>query len=335
MKALVYTGPLALELRDLPEPVLGSDEALIRVEAVGVCGSDMHAYHGHDGRRPAPLVLGHEAAGRIVGGPRDGERVAVNPLVVCGRCAACESGRSHLCPRREILSMPPRPGAFADYVAAPLRNLEPIPDNFPAEKAALAEPVAVSYHAVNQGTRLLGRPLSGARTVVFGGGAIGLAAALVLIMQGAAEVHLIEPNASRRATAARSGRICCHAPGDRDEPSADSADLVVDAVGARATREAASRIVKPGGVIVHVGLLPGQEGLDVRKITLQEVVVTGSYCYTAQDFRDVVQALASGRLGALDWTESRALGDAPGAFADIDENRIAAAKLILLPHRGA
>ena len=89
MKALVYTNPNALEWREEPEPLPGNDEVLVRVDAVGICGSDMHAYHGHDLRRPPPLVLGHEAAGSIVSGPNAGKRVAVNPLVNCGVCEFC------------------------------------------------------------------------------------------------------------------------------------------------------------------------------------------------------------------------------------------------------
>ena len=105
MKALVYDGVETLTFRDVPDPVVADNEHLIRVEAVGICGSDMHAYLGHDARRPAPLILGHEAAGIIVGGPKDGMRVTVNPLVTCGTCAACTSGRENLCPTRQIISM--------------------------------------------------------------------------------------------------------------------------------------------------------------------------------------------------------------------------------------
>src|SRR4051794_35432729 len=148
MKALVYTGPHALECRDEAEPLPGNDEVLVRVEAVGICGSDMHAYHGHDSRRPAPFILGHEAAGRIVTGPRAGERVTINPLIVDPACSYAIEGRWHLSPTRQVLSMPPRPGAFAEYVRVPERNIESIPDNMPIEHAALAEPIAVSWHAV-------------------------------------------------------------------------------------------------------------------------------------------------------------------------------------------
>lgn len=329
MKALVYTGPNSLELRHEPEPVPGNDEVLVRVEAVGICGSDMHAYHGHDARRPAPLILGHEAAGRIATGPRAGERVTVNPLVTCGFCPSCEAGRPHLCADRQILSMPPRPGAFAELVRVPERNLVCVPEGFPIAHAALAEPVAVSYHAVNAGVRLLDCPLPAARCLVLGGGAIGLAAALVLAMQGAAEIFVAEPHAGRHATVARAGRFRCYAPGGAGEPADGSVDLVIDAVGAAATRAAASRLVRPGGVIVHAGLLPGADGFDVRRITLQEIIVTGTYCYTPADFRATVDVLVSGRLGDLSWIEERDFSDAVGAFADIDAARTDAAKVVL------
>jgi L-iditol 2-dehydrogenase len=331
MKALVYTAPFTLELRNEPDPLPRNDEVVVKVEAVGICGSDMHAYHGHDSRRPAPLVLGHEAAGRIVSGPRSGESVTINPLVVDPDCPFAVDGRPHLSPTRQILSMPPRPGAFAEFVRVPERNLVTIPDGFGTVHAALAEPIAVAYHAVNHGGRLLARPLSASRCVVLGGGAIGLAAALVLAMQGAGEIWVGETNAGRRATVERSGPFRSFAPGAPAEPSDTSVDLIVDAVGAAATRAAASRMVRPGGVIVHAGLLPGLDGLDVRKITLQEVIFTGTYCYTPTDFREVVTALAAGRLGDLGWFEERRLDEGARAFADIDAGSLAAAKIILRP----
>jgi L-iditol 2-dehydrogenase len=108
-------------------------------------------------------------------------------------------------------------------------------------------------------------------------------------------------------------------------------DLVIDAVGAVATRGAASRLVKPGGVIIHVGLLPGSEGFDIRKITLQEIIVAGTYCYTPLEFRQTLDAIAAGRLGSLDWIEQRPLADGPRAFQDIDAGRTAAAKIVLRP----
>lgn len=331
MKALVYTAPFKLDFREEPDPAPHNDEVVVAVEAVGICGSDMHAYHGHDSRRPAPFVLGHEAAGLIVSGPRSGERVTINPLVVDPDCPFAVGGRPHLSPTRQILSMPPRPGAFAERVRVPERNLVTIGDDLDVVHAALAEPISVSYHAVNHGVRLLARPLSASRCVVLGGGAIGLAAALVLAMQGAAEILLGETNPARRATAERSGPFSVYEPGNAAEPAESSVDLVIDAVGASATRAAASRMIRPGGVIVHAGLLPGLDGLDVRKVTLQEVIFSGTYCYTPTEFREVVTALAAGRLGDLSWFETRSLADGARAFADIDAGTLAAAKIVLRP----
>ena len=331
MKALLYTSPHTLEWRDQPEPTPGNDEVVVRVDAVGICGSDMHAYHGQDTRRPPPLVLGHEAAGRIVTGPNAGARVAVNPMATCGLCAYCLDGRVHLCPSRQLISMPPRPGAFAELVRVPERNVVPVPDHLDVAKAALTEPLAVSYHAVNHGVRHLGRPLSAARCAVLGAGAIGLGGALVLAMQGAREIHIADTNAARRATAARAGAFHCYAPGDAGEPGESSMDLVLDAVATASTRAAACRLIKPGGVIVHAGLLLGSDGLDVRKITLQEVVFTGTYCYTPIEFRETLDAIAGGRLGSLEWFEERPLAEGPQAFRDIDAGAVAAAKIVLRP----
>jgi len=331
MKALVYTGPHSLEFRDEPEPVPANDEALVKVSAVGICGSDMHAYHGDDSRRPAPLVLGHEAAGHVISGPNAGMRAAVNPLVTCGTCESCTGGRAHLCSSRQLISMPPRPGAFAEIVRIPERNIFPIPDGFDIAKAALAEPLAVSYHAVNHGIRFLQRPIVASRCAVLGGGAIGLGCALVLAMHGAREIHIGESNPARRRTAAAAGPFACYSPGSREEPEDSTVDFIVDAVGANATRETASRLARPGGVIVHAGLLPGAEGLDVRKITLQEITFTGTYCYTPMDFKETLDAIIDGRFGPLAWFEERPLADGQQAFRDIDSGKLSAAKIILRP----
>ncbi len=329
MRALVYLGPNTVAYREAPDPEPRAGEAIIAVEAVGICGSDMHAYHGHDERRPPPLILGHEAAGRVLGGPMDGQRVAINPLVTDRACAFSQAGLPHLSPSRQILSMPPRPGAFAEYVRAPLENLVVIPDHVSAEKAALAEPLAVSCHAVWRGVTLLRTPLDGARCLVQGGGAIGLGAALALAREGVASITIAEPNDGRRAALAAMGDWQVARPDELG--SAPVFDLIIDAVGASSTRRDASRLVKPGGVIVHVGLLPGHEGYDIRRITLQEIIVSGSYCYTPDEFKKVVAIMGQGGLGALDWFEERPLSDGARAFEALDSGACRAPKIVLRP----
>ena len=263
MKALVYDGVEQIGYRDVPDAEPAEEEHLIRVEAVGICGSDMHAYLGHDSCRPAPLILGHEAAGTIVGRPQDGRRVTVNPLVTCQNCAACQSGRENLCAARQIISMPPREGAFAQLLAMPERNLVTVPDAFPMVKAALAEPLAVSWHAARLALEAL-HPQAERDALVIGGGAIGLAAALALRAMGAKDVTIVEPNPGRRD-------FLIGTCGQNAVPEVEGEfGIVIDAVGYAATRATASTHVRPGGVIAHVGLGDDTCGLGVRRMICLE-----------------------------------------------------------------
>ncbi|MEM6375527.1 MAG: alcohol dehydrogenase catalytic domain-containing protein [Pseudomonadota bacterium] len=324
MKALVYEGVKTLTHRDAPPPQPGPGEELIRIEAVGICGSDMHAYLGHDDRRPAPLILGHEAAGTIETGPRAGERVTINPLVTNADSIYSRQGRENLCPDRQIISMPPREGAFAQFLAMPARNLVTVPDHVSTDRAALAEPLAVSWHAARLGLAALHEG-SKRRALVIGGGAIGLAAALCLRAQGCEAITISEPNAARRDYLINlCGENAVEAP-------EGMFDLVVDAVGYAATRASASQHANPGGVIVHIGLGEDEGGLDIRRMTLQEITFIGTYTYTAQDFRDTAEAIFNGHLGALDWFESRALSEGAAAFAALQAGEVAAPKIVLHP----
>lgn len=329
MKALVYTGPKEMEFREAADPVPGPGETVVRVDRVGICGSDMHGYLGHDSRRPAPLILGHEGTGVIEGGPRKGERVTINPLVECHTCPACVSGRQHICENRQLISMPPREGAFAELVALPDKNLVPIPDSLPFEKAALAEPLSVCWHAAKLGLRVANWPVE--RALVIGGGAIGLGSALALGALTEAEVVISEPNEGRRAFLTDTCGQTALAP---DAIEQGGFDMIIDAVGYAATRAPASALVRPGGTIVHVGLGDGEGGLDIRRATLQEITFVGSYCYTPDEFRETVAAMVDGRLGDLNWTEERPLSVGAGAFADILAGRVAAPKILLNPLAG-
>ncbi|AXT36533.1 galactitol-1-phosphate 5-dehydrogenase [Phaeobacter sp. LSS9] len=324
MKALVYEGVETLAFRDVPMAARREGEQLIRIRASGICGSDMHAYLGHDARRPAPLILGHEAAGVIEDGPQAGRRVTINPLVTCGSCAACAAGRENLCASRQIISMPPREGAFAQFVAMPERNLVTVPNDVPLAKAALAEPLAVSWHTARLALKAL-HPDMERRALVIGGGAIGLAAALALRAMGVEDVAVQEPNAARRAF------LADHCGQRAVAEFQGIVPLVVDAAGYAATRAAASAAAAPGGVITHVGLGEDAGGLDIRRMTLQEITFIGTYTYTAQDFRDTAQAIFDGCLGPLDWPEQRPLSDGAAAFHDLRSGAVAAPKIILDP----
>ncbi|ASP33884.1 zinc-binding dehydrogenase [Labrenzia sp. VG12] len=333
MKALVYTGPEAQSYRDVEDPVPAVGDALIQVAHTGICGSDMHAFLGHDDRRPAPLILGHEVAGTVLSGALAGKRVTVNPLVTCGTCEACRSGRDNLCPTRQIISMPPREGGFAERLAMPEGNLVVVPDHVSDAQAALAEPIACGWHAVRLARTALaggaGENPAGARALVIGGGAIGLGAALSLKAQGISDVRLVEPNKERARYLAETCALNVLTPEEADDSG--HYDLVIDGVGFAATRAAASDRAKPGGIIVHIGLGSAEGGLDIRRMTLQEITFIGTYTYTAQDFRDTAKAMFDGLLGPLDWVETRPLAEGQRAFSDLRSGQVAVPKILLTP----
>lgn len=331
MRALVYTGPKTLELQNVDSPTVRNGDALIKIDSVGICGSDMHAWAGHDERRPAPLVLGHEASGLIVGGPEAGSRVIVNPLVTCGTCGYCQSDRTNLCVSRQIISMPPREGAFAEYLAMPRENLILINHTVSFEQAALTEPIACGWHAVRLAREATKTPLDESSCLVLGGGAIGFGASLVLAAHGARDIWIGETNHKRRRLLETHGNFRVFDPLSGTGPSAGSLDLVIDAVGIEATRDHASRCIRPGGVITHIGLGSGADGLDIRRFTLQEISFLGTYTYTKDDFHQTAQAIFDSRLGTLDWLDIRPLKDGARAFEDISAGKVAAPKIILKP----
>jgi len=331
MKALVYTATRRVEFRDEPEPEPGNEKVIVRVSACGICGSDMHGYHGEDPRRVPPLILGHEAIGVAETGRYAGRQVVVNPLMTCGECDACRSGRTNLCNSRELIGIRV-PGAFAERVTILERNLLPLPAGLDPLAAALTEPAACAVHAVAKVAKCIFRPINEARALVLGGGAIGVLSAYVLRSHGCGEIALGDLSRVRRGTIDRLGIADTYDPGEGEPPAAGSYDIVIDAVGSGNTREAASRSVAPGGVVAHIGLQDSGPGFDTRRATLQEITFLGSYTYSVADFAATLQLLARGALaGDLSWVEQRALVEGPGAFADLDQAKTPACKIVLVP----
>ncbi|HXF78338.1 MAG TPA: alcohol dehydrogenase catalytic domain-containing protein [Usitatibacter sp.] len=330
MKALVYTKPLEMTYRDEADAQAAAGEVVLKIDAVGICGSDMHAFHGQDPRRNPPLILGHELAGTVVAGPFLGRRFTANPLITCGTCEFCVQGRDNLCANRTMVGMT-RPGAFAERMSIPVSSLVEIPAAMDARTAALTEPAATALHALNLSMRAMHRPLAEGRLLVIGGGAIGMLTALLARHYGCRDVVVAETNALRRASVAKHAGVAVIDPSQGEAPEPGGMDLVVDAVGAKATRAAAFAAVKPGGVIMHVGLQDWASEIDMRRLTLAEVTLLGTYTYTTADLRATVAALAAGAFGGLAWVEERPLAEGARAFRDLHEGRTASAKIVLRP----
>ena len=333
MRALVYTQPHEVQLQQRPMPQAAAGEVVLRIEAVGICGSDMHAWHGHDPRRKPGLVLGHEFVGEVVEsgvpGISIGTRFTGNPLITCGSCEYCVQGRNNLCANRTMVGMT-RPGAFAEFMSIPAASLIAMPQDLPARAAALTEPAATAWHAINLTMRALARPIHECRVLVIGGGAIGMLSALLLRHLGVRHVVLAELNVLRRQAVAAQAR-CETIDPRQSSPAENDFDVVIDAVGAKATRDQGFTAIKPGGVIMHVGLQDWASEIDMRKLTLGEITLLGTYTYTTADLRATVDALAHGVFGDLSWVEERTLAEGQQAFIDLDQGRCASAKVLLRP----
>ena len=329
MKALVYSGPKQLVFKDVEEPTVQPGEVLIELDGSGICGSDMHAYLGHDARRPAPLILGHEAAGVVTSGTDAGRRVTINPLVACGVCENCRAGRENICQQRQIISMPPREGSFAQRLSMPPGNLVTVPDAVPLWQAALAEPMACGWHAVKLVLTQSFKDAGDISAVVLGGGAIGIGTALSLAAQGVSRITVLETNPGRLARLRRDlPQFDFHSR--FEDAGIDAPEVEIDAVGFAPTRQIASSIVKPGGMIAHIGLGEAEGGLDIRRMTLQEIGFIGTYTYTAQDFRDTAQAIFDGAFGDFAWVDQRPLSEGAQAFADLLAGKVDAGKIVLM-----
>lgn len=333
MKALVYTQPNEMQILDRPFPELQKDEVVLKVESVGICGSDMHAFHGHDPRRKPGLVLGHEFAGIVeeVDSPLfvKGQRVTGNPLITCGHCEYCLQGRNNLCANRTMVGMT-RPGAFAQYMSIPASSLIAIPENLSLDAAALTEPGATAVHAINLSMRALQRPIQECKVFILGGGAIGMLSALLLRHYGVDDLTVAEVNPLRRDALKK--HVGCKTIHPLEDKVAENAyEFVMDCVGLAATRKMALHVIKPGGVFMHVGLQDWASEIDMRKLTLAEITLLGTYTYSTVDLQATVNLLARDAFGDLSWVEKRSLDQGPQAFSDLHAGKTAAAKVLLKP----
>ena len=340
MQALVWLGPRDMVQRAEPMPKPAEDEVLISVRAVGICGSELSGFSGHNSLRVPPLIMGHECAGQVVkvtggtfatgGEAMVGARVTLNPLVVCGTCDRCSSGKSNLCRHRQLVGAH-RPGAFAQYVAVPTRQCYPLPESLSLVAGALAEPLACSIHAV---------ALSGVQPqeslLILGAGPIGLCAVAAARAQGVEQIIVSDIAQPRLEMAQRWGASDIINAREQDvvtfvqERYPGGVDRVIDAVGATHVRTQAIRAVIPGGRVVFIGLHDEESVLPANYIIRQEIAVTGSFAYTDNDFAEAMDLLSRGVVQpSADWLEERPLSDGPSAFAELVDSKAKVAKIVL------
>jgi threonine dehydrogenase-like Zn-dependent dehydrogenase len=313
---------MAVEEVPPPEPAPGA--LLLRPEAAGICGSEVEGYLGRMGNRTPPLVMGHEFAGTVgrVGEGVDpglvGRVVAVNPLLPCGSCPLCRAGLTNVCPRRTLIGIQ-HPGGFAELVRVPADNAYPLPEGVEAATGALAEPLANGVHAVRVGMEL--GPVENA--VIIGAGAIGLMVMEAALLSGLPYVAVVEPYEPRREHARRFG---AHATFSSAEEAREAlrlrtdglgADLIVDAVGAEATRRAALGMLRPAGTLVALGLRDDVSSLPFHALVRNQITVRGSYAYTRDDYRQALDWLVEGRAGIGELPPALPLERGPEVFSEL------------------
>ncbi|MEV6154079.1 alcohol dehydrogenase catalytic domain-containing protein [Nonomuraea sp. NPDC052129] len=310
MKALVFTGPSVVELREVPEPVVGADEVLVHVAASGICGSELHGVRT-PGFRVPPLIMGHEFTGHT----DDGQAVIVNPILACGTCDLCAQGQPNICRNRKILGIH-RPGGFAERVAVPAPAVIPLPDGVGRTAAALVEPAANAVHA----WRLAGHP-AGARVGVIGAGAIGLTCLHTALAGKAASVHVADRSPERLAIAARLGATT-------GPELTGEYDVIFDAVGAAATHEQSLTHLRPGGVTVWLGLAAADPGFDATDLVRTEKRVLGSFAYGDADFTAAIDLVGGWDLS---WTDTYPLDQGADIFTTLMNGHTTPVKALLIP----
>lgn len=324
MKALVYTAPCELTMQEVEEPRPGPGEVLVRVGMTGICGSDMHGFLGHSARRKPGLILGHETLGIVAeageGVDRSliGKRVSVNPLISCGRCAACAAGRQNVCADWRVLGLDRTHGAFAEAVCVPAGNALPLPDHVPDAAAVMIEPLANAVHLLSLA------PASGGlfpSAAIFGGGTLGVAILSVARARGIRAVAVVEPNPRRARVAETLGaeQVLDPKAGDAAEEimkrtDGRGVDLAIDAVGRESVRQQAAASVARGGTVLLLGLDAGATTLDFIDLIRREVCLQCSFTYTNQDYADAFDLVARGAVDFGPWTDVLPLADGQRAF---------------------
>ncbi|GAA5921029.1 hypothetical protein JCM3775_004059 [Rhodotorula graminis] len=328
MRAMRYHGKPELVLDDVSLPQLKPGEVRVKVAFCGICGSDLHeVFEGPltccPVGQPHPLTggtlpetLGHEFSGVVEelgeGVEEDGEgtegrrtlrvgsRVCIEPVISCRQCDACKAGDTPLCDLAIGLYGYARPGGLAPFVNVASSNVHVVPDNVPLDIAALAEPLSVAWHAVAVSGFKMGES-----AFVIGCGPIGALVTRVLFAQGASAVYVSEPSASRRAIASQCGATAVFDPTTddalarvREATGGQGVDVAIDCAGTQRTVDAAIESTRRKGRIVMVALFDKAKRptVDMWALMTKERTLTSSCCFNAEDMRQVLAALSSGRI---------------------------------------
>ncbi len=303
MKAAILRDKNQLELADAGIPNIGAGEALIRVAYSGICGSDVHVWHGHHPTATYPRIPGHEFSGileKYIGSPRDGlktgDPVVVQPFWSCGLCEPCIRGMDNVCQSLKVIGFH-EDGSFAEYIRVPLKKVYKLPDNVDLRLGAIAEPLSVAVHDVRRSGLMCGE-----KALIMGGGPIGMLVALVAQHAGAADVYVSEINEYRLEFAQKLGiKTINPIKSDLKQETmritgGKGFDVVYEASGSKPCISAVTDVVKIGGTILMIGMASELHPINLSAVFAKELTVKGVRLHAQQSFEGAIALLQSERL---------------------------------------
>ena len=335
MRAAIFDAPFSIRMAEAPKPEPRAGEVRVRVKAAGLCAGDLYIYTGKNPYVSYPRIGCHEIAGIVEAygagttGPAIGTRVVVDPFIGCGRCYPCRIGKRNCCANLTIVGVH-REGGFADFVTAPVQNLNVVPDALTDFEAAFAEPVAIGVQGCRRGM------VTAEDTVlVLGAGPIGLAIVEVARAIGA-KVYATDLSAERLTTAADLGAIPIAGGAGLLErvlelTNGEGMPVVMEATGAAPAMEETIDLVAAGGRIVILGLVKKGQGITFPGLdfTRKEVTILGSRA-SVDCFPEALTLLASGKIHYPKIASSFALGEAPAVFQKLADNPMALHKAVFV-----
>ncbi len=321
------TAPGRIEFREVAKPAAGADEVVVRIRRIGICGSDIHVYHGLHPYTSYPVVQGHEVAGTVeaagaaVRGFAPGDRVVVMPQVTCGVCYACRAGLYHICDSLRVMGFQTS-GAAQEYFAVKAAMALHVPDAVALDQAAMIEPLAVVVHALARFGDVRGKNVA-----VLGAGTIGNLAAQAARALGAAHVLITDVSKYRLEKACAAGLPFVSNPRQEDLNEAllrafgpDKADLILECVGCGETIADAVRCARKGSAIVVVGVFARAVSVDLGLVQDRELVLAGSLMYRKPDWEKALDLAAAGAINFAEVITHRfAFEDYPKAYETIEQ----------------
>ena len=303
MRQAVMTAPGSIEFREVEKPLPKDNEVLMQTRRIGICGSDIHVYHGKHPYTSYPVVQGHEIAGIVAAVGNDvqdialGDHITIMPQVTCGECYPCRHGMYHICESLKVMGFQTG-GAAQEFFSVPAENVLKLPDTIPLDQIAMVEPISVAVHAVARGGGVVDK-----KVLVLGAGTIGNLVAQVAKVSGADAVMITDLSDFRLEKARQCGVDFTVNPArEALEPAIrrvfgpDRADVILECVGVEATAAQAISCARKGSTIVIVGVFGAKPQVDLGLVQDRELHLVGSLMYQKQDYERAIDLVVGGCL---------------------------------------